>query len=655
MPLTAIERAELNSLRTRRDATKQPLSDLEKLELQSLRQRKQFDVVAQPISPEEEDEYRQQEWLQQQIAEGKVEPAKTEPSFWERFKEYLPQGVGGMAGGLAGAKTGAMAGAKIPAGHPLLKGAAVLGGAVLGAGVGGAGGKGYQQYYRMTRPGAKAQPLSELYTEQIIAGIEEGAAELVGRGVAKGIGVAGRAVGRKIVSPGAKAAAELLRKSKLGITLAQATDNRTIDLLESIAEGSLIGGGKLQKLKTLLIPKAIKKAVSSLSDDFAAIAGKLTPEEAGELLLDTLNRKNTAFKRASRSIYKQVDKLIKKSGQTGEIVNVSALKKFAQNRLKSKVNVLRSTTGDTLLESILALPDNVTFKQASSLRSALLTQARTMSATKDVALGATKQLAKLTDSAIENAGKQLSGDAFDMWRFANKFHREGKEIFNSKLIKGLGKALADNPEKAVSQIFQKGASKQIVLLKNTVDEPTWNVLRHGYIEKILNQAKNADGVLQGKKFLNSLDNDVLRAAFNPEEIASIKTLGRSVELLQRPAAAFGATGRLVVAISQARLISGGALYLTGHPGTATTILLSPYALGRIATSKKWSKLLIEGLKDPIKFSGSLTRLTKVVLKLDAENMIRQRQKQGKRAETLPPLRERLNLAKTGEELLKIFE
>lgn len=582
------------------------------------------EIITSTVIPEEDlREMREQEFLQQGLKSGEI--VQEQPGLIDRIRGELPQIGGGIAGGLAFSRAAkpAIQNIQDPRLRMLARGGAFLGGTFFGA----MAGKSVQQQFRLAQPGAQSMTLRELYTEQLVAGIEEAGSELAGRGIAKGLGkvikpIAG-AIGRKIVAPGAKEAAKLLQKSGLGVTLAQATDNRIIDLMESIAEGSLFSGGKLQKLKTILIPKAIKKAVGELSDDFASSLGKLTPEQTGEVVLDAINQKNTAFKRASRSIYKQVDKLITRSGKTGEIVNITALKKFARQRLSSKVNILKSTTGDTLLESVLNLPDRVTFKQASSLRSALLTQVRTMSTTKDVALGVTKQLAKLADGAIEKGGRQLSGDALDMWRFANKFHREGKQVFNSKLFKTLGRTLADNPEKAIPRIFQKGASKQIKLLKNTVDESTWNALKHSYLESILTKGQSPTGEFIGTRFLNQLDDDVLRATFKPEEITSIKAIGNAAELLQRPAAGFGATGRLVVAISQAGLLTGSAFIQS--PKTAAAIILTPAAFSWIATNPKWSRLLIEGMKDPIKFSGSLARLGRIASGLDVENIMRKRQ------------------------------
>ncbi len=581
------------------------------------------DIITSEFIPESEiNQMKQEEFLRQGIQSGAI--VQEQPGFLESLRADIPQIGGGLVGGAAFVRAGKPFTQNIQ--DPRLKTLANLGLLAAGTLGGGMAGKSIQQQFKLNQPGAKPMTLKELYTEQLIAGLEEAGSELAGRGLAKGLGKVikplASKIGRKFIAPGAKEAAKLLEKSGLGITLAQATDNRIIDLMESIAEGSLFSGGKLQKLKTILIPKAIKKAVASLSDDFVAAISKLSPEEAGDIVLDAINQKNTAFKRASRAIYKQVDKLVKKSGKTGDIVNITPLKKFAQQRLSSKVNILRSITGDTLLDGVLNLPDNVTFKQATSLRSALLTQARTMSATKDVALGATKQLAKLADGAIEKGGKQLSGDALDMWRFANKFHREGKQVFNSKLIKSLGKILADNPEKVIPKVFQKGASKQIKLLKNTVDEPTWDVLKHSYLESLLTGGESSTKEFIGTKFLNLLDDDILKATFEPEEIISIKALGNAAELLQRPASSFGSTGRLVVAIAQSSLLTGSAIL--NRPGFAASVVLTPSAFSRIATNPRWSRLLIQGMKDPVKFSGSLTRLARIAAGIDVEQAVKKR-------------------------------
>jgi len=606
---------------------------------------KGFQVIDAPvsgeiISEEQMQEFRQEEFVRKGMESGDI--VQEQPGFLDMLQAKWPQIAGSMVGAGVGAATFGPDPSDLVTVPAAAAGTAKFLGGVAGAGLGGAAGKGYQQAYRMNQPGAKPMTMKEIYSEQLLAGIEEAGSELAGRGIAKGVGAGARFVGRKMVAPGAQSAAKLLRESGLGITLAQATDNRLIDIMESIAEGSLFGGGRLQTLKIIQTPKAINKAVGSLSDDFATALGKLSPEEAGELILDAVNQKNTAFNRASRSVYKQVDKLVKQSGQTGDIVDITPLKKFARQRLASKVDILRSTTGDTLLRGVDNLPSKVSLKQASSLRSALSTQTRTMSVTKDVALGVTKQLTKMSDAAIEKSGKELSGEAYNMWRFANKFHREGKQVFNSKLVRSLKKTLVDNPEKAVPRIFQREASKQIRLLRTALEEktekgiaePAWDTIKHSYLESILKKGRVETGDFIGKKFLSQLDDDILNATFSAGEVASIKNLGNAVELLQRPTTKMGGGGSLVIKILQA-----GAIYNPGeilNNPTQAAVILSPIAMATIATSKKWSKLLIEGMKDPVGKSAALVRLSRIAAKIDLEAEFKKRQSK-KEQERRPPI------------------
>jgi hypothetical protein len=126
----------------------------------------------------------------------------------------------------------------------------------------------------------------------------------------------------------------------------------------------------------------------------------------------------------------------------------------------------------------------------------------------------------------------------------------------------------------------------------------------------------------------------LKASFSPSEIASIKNLGRAVSVLQKPAAVFGATGRLVIAISQAGILTGGAF--TQRPGKAALIAFSPVAFARIATNKKWSRLLIEGMRDPVKSSGALIRLARLATDIDLDIIKRrQQQRQAERFKARP--------------------
>jgi hypothetical protein len=577
-------------------------------------------ITSIPVSPEEQYENQRSEWLHQKMLAGEVEAAP--PTFWEKFKENIPQMAGGTVGGLAGAKVGAKAGAKIPAGHPLLKGGAVLGGAVLGAGIGGMGGKGYQQYYRMTRPGAKYQPLGELYTDQAIAGIEEAASELAGRGIAK---VGGKLLApvKKRLLPGAKGLSHQLLKRGAHLTPAQMTESRIIDTVEGMAEKSFFGGNKLQRLKTLRQPAAFSKYVDDIVEQIAkGTKTQLSPEEVGDLLLDTIGGKRTAFKATAKAAYAKVDRLSK-----GTKVSLVELKNFARKTMKTaatRKGIGSTQAGDTLLKKVLQLDDLVSFKQAQSLRSALIDERSAMAVTRDKALGLAKQFTKLTDEAMDAGGKTLgkADDAVSAWRVANKFYREGQEKFNKKIIKSLSKSLAENPEVAVKKIFRPQASKQIKAVKELVDNRTWQQLKTAYLEQLIRDTSDADGVVLGKSFLNKLNkmgDETLKTIYNGQEIASIRSIGKMGEMLQKPT---GGSGGMVIQLMQAgaaiNLLTGGIPDLTGE---SATILFGPPVLSRMLANPIFSKYLSSGLRMPRSSPAAaalVTRLVKAKLKIEKE-------------------------------------
>lgn len=577
-------------------------------------------IISEPVDPQEQAQFERQEWLRAKIAAGDIEPVP--PSYWERLRGEIPQMAGGTVGGIAGAKAGAMAGARIPAGHPLLKGGAVLGGAVLGAGIGGMGGKGYQQYYRMTRPGSKPMTLGEIYTEQAIAGIEEAASELAGRGIAK---VGGKILApvRKRLLPGASGLSKRLLKRGAHLTPAQMTESRIIDTVEGMAEKSFFGGGKLQRLKTLTQPKAFTKYVDDIVEQISRGAKtNLSPEDVGDLLLDTIEGKRTAFKATAKAAYGRVDKLSK-----GTRVNLQPLKEFAKRSMrqaKIRKGIGSTQAGDTLLGKVLQLDDFVTFKQAQSLRSALLDERSAMAVTRDKAIGLAKQFTRLTDDAMEAGANNFSdvSEAINAWRIANKFYREGQEKFNKKIIKSLSKTLAENPEVAVKKIFRPQASRQIKVIKDLVDKGTWQQLKTANLEHIIRESADADGVVLGKTFLsklNKLGDDTIKMIYNPQELASIRSIGKMGEILQKPT---GGSGGMVIQLMQAgaamNLLTGGVPQLTRE---SAAVLIAPPVLSRMIANPTFSKWLGSGFRMPRSSPAAaalVTRILKAKVKIERE-------------------------------------
>lgn len=583
-------------------------------------------IISEPVDLEEQAQFERQELLQARIKAGEIEPVP--PTYWEKFRGELPQMAGGTAGGLAGAVAGLKAGTRmfspgaLPPLSPWAKGASVLAGAVVGAGIGGMGGKGFQQYYRMTRPDAKPMTLGDIYTEQAIAGIEEAASELIGRGVVK---VGGKLLApvRKRLLPGASSLSKQLLKRGAHLTPAQMTESRIIDTVEGMAEKSFFGGGKLQRLKTLTQPVAFTKYVDDVVEQIAhGVKTNLSPEDIGDLLLDTIEGKRTAFRATAKAAYAKVDKLSK-----GTRVDLRPLKEFAKKSMrKAKIRkgIGSTQAGDTLLGKVLQLDDMISFKQAQSLRSALLDERSAMAVTRDKAIGLSKQFIRLTDDAMEAGANNFSdvSEAVNAWRIANKFYREGQEKFNKKIIKSLSKTLAENPEVAIRKIFRPQASRQIKVVKDLVDKGTWQQLKTANLEYLIREASDADGVVLGKSFLNKLNklgDDTVKTIYNQQELASIRSIGKMGELLQKPT---GGSGGMVIQLMQAgaamNLLTGGIPRLTEE---SAAVLIGPPVLSRMIANPTFSKWLGAGFRMPKaspQAAALVTRLLKIKIKIEKE-------------------------------------
>lgn len=596
-------------------------------------------ITATPISPIEQEEWeraesrhQQRQWLREKISRGEVEPVK--PTIWQRFKPHIPRVAGATVGGIVGAATLGPDPTDIITVPAAYTATAKFVGGVIGAGIGGAGGKGYQQAYRMTRPGARPMPLGRLYKEQAKAAGVSMAEEAGGRLV---VGAAGKVLApfKRRLIPGAAKVSKVLAKRKAILTPAQATESRIVDTLEGMAEKSFIGGGKLQRLKRVAQPAALKGYIDDVVKAISKGARKeLSPEDVGTLLMDTIEGKRQIFKATARAAYSKVDKL------TGIAkVSLSPLKKRAADfgRIAAKRKGVGATqAGDTLLNKILKLDNVITFKEAQSLRSGIIDEISAMSLTKDKAIGMAKQFLKITDDAMSGAAKDLSPEALNAWRIANKFYRyggarkgvgiiPGMTDFDSKIVRGLVKSLGDNPEKAVKTIFRPGASKQIRIIKKIADKKTWNSLRTAYLQQILTESADVDKVILGKSFLSKLEKigkPTLKEVFSDQEIRSIRLIGETAHLIGEPV---GGSGGMLIQLMQGGAVVNMARMALGGPAfgvrTSAAVVIGPPVLSRMLANRYWAHLLSFGMKLPRSSPAAATlaiRIEEVVRKIKKE-------------------------------------
>ena len=80
---------------------------------------------------------------------------------------------------------------------------------------------------------------------------------------------------------------------------------------------------------------AVRESTERIADRMSkSVTSKMGPTEVGNIVIDTLNQKQTAWKALKRGLYTQVDKMIQKSGGSPYMVDVTPLKKFVAKELK---------------------------------------------------------------------------------------------------------------------------------------------------------------------------------------------------------------------------------------------------------------------------------------------------------------------------------
>lgn len=474
---------------------------------------------------------------------------------------FLPEVIGGTAGALITAP--------IP----------IPGARVAGAGVGmGLG--------RVGKLGISRLLGEEPLTADILA--KRGAeSALIG-----GVGEMAGAGALRLASPYAKRILPETREAMKGflkfggrLSPAQATEARGMDILENIAEYSLIGSEPFRAFRV-----SQEKALINWADDIAVRVGNhMTPEQIGQLTINAITKRTQIHNKTAKVLYKRVDDLTKEA-----IIDTSSIKSVANKMLeiaqRPYAKSLRSKTGERILKDFSNLPNQISFVEAQTLRSDLMGISRaTTELIPGKIIGTAKNLTKAVDDAIQKSVPKES-EAINAFRNANRFWKEGKELFNSRLAKSL---LRNNPEVIGKTIFRPGAITNIRMIKRMVDKKTFNRLRDGYLQTII-KPNPQTATIEGGAILNRLSqmgDDTLKEIFSPEHLRDLKAFGEMAKRTQEPPGQ--GTGRVLIQLTQ----GGAALTLLGtglEAGAATTIL-GPAALARIMTHPQGIKWLTTGL------------------------------------------------------------
>jgi hypothetical protein len=464
-----------------------------------------------------------------------------------------------------------------------------------------------------------AQPFTDTQLQALGYGVREAA----GEGVAASISSIAPAIKSKLTSmaksdmkKGSAEALEQLAKSKQILTPAIVSENRTIDLMENLAENAWFGGGKILKARkgavvqaqqdigTKLITKfanskeIAKGAIDDTVEGFLNAAGKNDYDVIiknfitnGKAVQQTLI--NTGYKNIDKAVQAQSKALIKagKLKSADQAVDITGLKKWAKARQTLK---LTDDATQKVLNDILKLGDEISFSEAQQLRSLYLSKTSAYSIGGTTSTKFSQKIAgeasNIFDKQMQKEAEKLGGDVDKLWRAANEIYSTSKSTFNSqfmtKLIKKGGEdkifsslIKAKNPHriKEFRNLILKQSVKDGVVPNKLAAEKLWRKVQSGFFSDVIYKSfDESEGVLAGKKLLNTIKSyggPAIKELFanNPKLLTDFKTLARTLELAQTKGIQ-GVPGGMFIQLTQASMITkgvqlGGAAFV-GYSGTS---------------------------------------------------------------------------------------
>ena len=474
----------------------------------------------------------------------------------------------------------------------------------------------------------------------------EGAGILINKGVAKVIGK-----NKKLID-GAEEAIETIENQKKKIFAAGGNEKiynkkiqnaaatgqitpgllqegQLIDLLENVSELSLIGSGSIRTAR-----EGAETIAASGVDDFVKNFKVATDNNELGVLTDDLN----AFRAASKTKYGAVDKALRRT-QNAAAVNILDLKKFADKEL-DKIG-LKTENEDIIrfLNDIKKNPNNLTFKAANEIRSDLLEISREFTGK---GLGKKKQrlsneLAKKITTAMDEA--PLPNETMQLYKDANKFYREGAEIFNNKLFT---KIIENDPELVYKSIVAAGdrptlVKKTFAIIDSRIkDRITKNKLKNSirgqFLEDSISKSQKSIGQygleLDASKLNNFISKNKMTtdAMFSKPQLNELQRMVNALAFTQgRLKKRGGLPGAIFIQMKQSGAVmtlagAGTGAAVGGLPGAAS-IILAPEVLAKAFTSPKIVKLLTTGFKYDQSQSAAGRTFRQIIGQMSKENLI----------------------------------
>jgi len=586
-------------------------------------------------------------------------------SFYGEMAQELPRMAGGIAGPLVGGKMVAQAGAKY---GPKAAMGVSAGLASTGAAIGEIGEQLGEFIF-----GSEDAPTTPQESIKRVgdAALEYGLLDVVGGYVSK---IAGKIKG--FYEPEISAATHAMGQefSKYGGVFTKGQlfpDSKLYQTLTGLIEKSFTGA-PFFKMAAATNKKALVEMTDDLAETIVTGSSKRNrPHELGKLFVDSINEGRTAFKAASNKMYGALDDLVAQrevetfnvaNKETGLVdikgnpitravtetvtklvdnapVNMKTIKEAAKAKLGQIAREGEVATEGVMkdLNAIASRPDTMLFGDAAGLRSSLLSVTRAVEDKigSEKAKASARTFSSLMTDAMDDAVKKTgSVELKEAYKTANKFYKQGKGIFNHKL---LDKLLVRNKltvSNIGSDLFSAGKYEEIWAARKAIRasaklnpkikyDEVWGQMQSGYLRDVLQTSKSGETELVNHTALfNLLEKPqtakTLSAVFDKSQIASLKQFKGIVNRLQEnPEHSLG----MVMQLTQASALLGMATFDVVDPKTAIALTVGPAVLARMLTKPSNIKLLGKAMMTPSSSklgAQVLTDVTAMVAKVTKE-------------------------------------
>jgi len=486
------------------------------------------------------------------------------------------------------------------------------GAGVIGAGLGGAMG-------RSIRAGIAEEPVSVSDLAQSAA--EQSMGQVLGSAPAKFA-----APFAKGLLSEAPMASRLLRARGQRLLPSEATSSTALDIAHNIVEHGFTSRPIIMNFKAKR-----NETIKQMADEIANLAGPYEKQQIiGKAFTNAKEFGEDIFQAAATKLYGQLDqavgavfakvptqvprqteKLVDEFGQPFTIMVTEYLRTqvagakvptdevigFLAQQLSKREGVPRIGQAGVrqLLQDVKKIPNTWTFEQAQTFRSDLLSELRRGGQyAEGVGKGIAEQLVKKTDIAMETASKALDPVSYKLWRNVNEFYKTGAQRFRNDFINSL---IEKNPEDIGKAIFTKGGVTEIELASAVVDPKTWERVRAGFYQSLIEDVTDVSTKeIQGKKLLTLIKGygpDMLEKVAGPRDLDAIKRFATTVDLVQSKQGA--KEGSMLIQLTQGGLLL--APFVRPSVGTiaaAGTVFLGLPVIAKIMASKGGAQWLAEG-------------------------------------------------------------